>query len=308
MHTSIGKLLEIVSERTVREVVFGARPKSEKLVCDQAHAIITGAAHYVTDDKVIKLIGYDKVQDGFAAMIKAGIRQLPYDPILIEFRDPTRGIGGVVFVRLQSKPMAPIPDMKPEHVDFKYDIFGYPITLTPDPRVGKEEGYIVSTTAPDDPICIAFNTEPEAKTPYTVYAARSHDHSIEDITKRELALDIAEAMSIALLMLNTRGIEKVHVDTGRLNKARLKNHSPKPLISPYTVIRIGHIYDRAGNAHSVTGTGRHMPVHWRAGHVRNVRYGPRAGPELHRPVFVPACLVNFEGEDEIPMPKHEVKL
>ena len=306
MHTAIGRLFEALANQT-----YDSPNNTNEIELSQAIRLIltNDVPHYVTDEKVLKLIGSEKVQRGFAAMVRAGIRGLPFDPILIEFRDPAHIFGATSFVRLQSKPLRPLQLTMRESI--RGDIYGYPVALSDDPRFEKGVGYIISTLASDDPVIVDFDApEDRPDQPYVVYVGHGKT-DIDEKGKQQLGLDVAEAMSIAMLMLNTRGIEKVHVDTGRLNKARAKGSVKKPPIPSYTVIQIGHVYDRHGNAHSVSGTGRTMPVHWRAGHIRQQRVGPRVGRKEDRPVkpvFIHPILVNFEGEGPIPVPKHEVKL
>lgn len=308
MHTAIGKLHALV-ERESRNPEASVTNNADML--DMIRAVTNKVPHYVTDPKLIDLIAENKVQKGFVAMVRAGIHQLPFDPIMIEFEDPGRYGGGRCFVRMQSKPLWP-PSMKIDGVRVHGDLFCYPLSVV---RYGDQE--IVAMMDKTDPVIVDFTRpgDPRQDRPYGVFHGSAAEPAQEEV-KRQLALDVAEAVSIALLLLNTRGIEKLPVDTAKLNKARGKSGKGKLPIAPYTVIRIGHIYDRYGNAHAIAGSGRHMPVHWRAGHVREVRYGPmgpqgaRIEAELRptRPMFIPPCLVNYEGDGEAPQPKREVKL
>lgn len=97
------------------------------------------------------------------------------------------------------------------------------------------------------------------------------------------------AITMALLFLNTRGIEKQHVIPEALNKAREKRGLSK--VPPYTVLRIGTVFDRNGNAVKGGGTGHKMRVHLRAGYARRQHYGPNNS--LTKMVHIPSCLVNY---------------
>ncbi|CAM5576094.1 hypothetical protein MAUB1S_09685 [Mycolicibacterium aubagnense] len=111
------------------------------------------------------------------------------------------------------------------------------------------------------------------------------------------------AVTVALLMLNTAGIDKQVIDPAALNAQRVKRG--RAAIPSHTVIRIGTIFDRSGRA--VTGsTGRHMPVHLRAGHVRHQACGPdRADRKL---IYVPPVLVNYREGDQPRQVKRLVRL
>jgi hypothetical protein len=100
---------------------------------------------------------------------------------------------------------------------------------------------------------------------------------------------IGLAASIALLMLNIRGVDKQMIEPEALNRARQKRG--KTRIPSHTVLRIGTIFDRSGRG-SVPGVeGRHMPVHMRAGHVRMQACGE--GFADRKAVFIPPVLVNY---------------
>lgn len=290
MHTALAKVLGILAD---------SEPTEPKVSLAVSAVLSAPAAHFVADETITHLIGFDSIQKGFLAMAHAEVLALPFDPILIEFKDPTRP--GWNFVRLGSKPVCP-PDSS---FDIGYDIYAYPVSVVPDTRPSNLGGFIMATVAPDDPVVVDLG-KAGADIPYTVHVSRHKDPDTNK-AKEQLGIDVAEAMSIAFLMLNTKGIDKVHVDTGKFNKARLK-HGKVPL-RPYSVLRIGTIYDRQGNAHSVTGSGRHMPVHWRCGHVRQQRYGK--GLTESRQIFIPPCLVNYDpalSPDKVPLPHKEVTL
>lgn len=105
-------------------------------------------------------------------------------------------------------------------------------------------------------------------------------------------------VGIAMLMLNIQGVDRETIQTDRLNRQRAAKG--KPRIPTHSVMRIGHVYDSSGRAHSV-GAGRHMPVHFRAGHARRQHYGP--GNAEVKIVYIPPTLVNFRPGVEITQPK-----
>lgn len=108
---------------------------------------------------------------------------------------------------------------------------------------------------------------------------------------------VAFAVSAALLMLNIKGVEKQVVQVDKLNRAR--GRLGRTRVPSHTLVRIGTIFDRQGRGESA-GTGRKMPVHLRAGHVRNQACGPELSE--HRPVYILPVLVNYRDGEAEPRP------
>jgi hypothetical protein len=318
MHTSIAKLLAVVSDNSAYQMTnnIPGRPDDEaERGTRDVRRILSGVAHYVADPKIVKLAGSDAAMATFDAMTKAGIRNLPFDPILIEFAAQNSGTTKTVhsFVRLQTKPIVPGRFWDSAGVDHsdEVDIYAYVVQYQND-SVDRENIYVASLPC-EVPIAVTFAEDGRAfvvKIAADVMDAGESDTNPLMKMEYTMHLVVAEAMSIAMLMLNTKGIEHVPVSMAKLNKARAKNagrnHFP---ISDYTVLRVGHVYDANGEAHSLAGSGRHMPVHWRAGHVRNVPYGPHgAAVRPTRLRYIPPCLVNFDPllDPQAPTPKREV--
>ena len=104
---------------------------------------------------------------------------------------------------------------------------------------------------------------------------------------------VCYALQCMLLLMNTRGVEKIVVEPPeRLNKQRVRKH--RPSIPKYSLIRIGHVYQSNG---TTTKEHRHQRVHWRRGHTRNQRYGPKRTET--RLVYIAPILVNYVG-GEVP--------
>lgn len=325
MHTSIGRVLECLNPTThIVDDGYSAGFVSDKTATESIRWMLTDVPHYVADSKIIALAGTDPAIATLEAMAKAGIRALPFDPILIEFMSYSRSGARISnFVRLQTKPA--LPDSRARNRDdgtpIDVDVYAYLVQARP--REGNPDEMLMASLPLETPIQVVFGDvdENNQKRAFVVWVHSSILDDPDDPACRmeyDMHLIVAEAMGIAMLMLNTKGIEHARVDTSRLNKARARKGSRgnKTPIAPYTVLRIGHVYDAYGKAHSVTGSGRHMPVHWRAGHVRNPLYGPakdasgnRIAKEQRpsRPVFIPPCLVNFDPlVPVVPTPKREV--
>jgi len=299
VHTGIGKLYdhilqgEVTDEFTHDEWVAKS---AGKMIIE----LLSDVPHYVISDNLVELVASDykhaKLMKSVKAMVKAGIAHLPFDPILIEFQFEAKRC----YVRMQSKPFA----------NWDYDtsdFYAYPILTKNDPRPSNAGGLMMACVdAYKTAVPIDLVADDSDEQPFRVYSIGT-DKDPRGVDE-DIGVAAVIAMAIAMMMLNTRGVIAEHVDTGKLNKARTKGAKKRPPISAYHVVRVGHVYDAHGKAHDVKGSGRHMPVHWRAGHVRNVRYGPYSEEAKHRPTWIEPCLVNFTGEGPAPLPKKEVTL
>lgn len=128
--------------------------------------------------------------------------------------------------------------------------------------------------------------------------------------EREIVEHCLQGLVLALLINNMPQLERHHVDPVKLNKARVR--SGKSPISSHTVIRLGYVYDREGRKVPLTEANRTMPIHLRAGHMRNQPHGDAyraAHPEVQgdsHPVWIPPILVNYKDGDAVPVPKPRI--
>lgn len=217
------------------------------------------AAKYCIADDLMEILPRADVQTSIAAMIEAGVARLPFSPLLLEFR-------------LKPSPMWHFVLLE-EIGNVGTSIRARQIYMGPD----------YSVVSPSRVECSVH--------PGLI---------VVDKASGELeAASVGIAVSIALLMLNIRGVDKQVIETGTLNRARAKRN--RPPIPRHTLLRIGTIYDWKGGAHRHgDSTGRRMPVHLRAGHCRNQACGE--GFRDHKVVYIPPVLVNFRPGDAIPVP------
>lgn len=291
MHTQINRILEHLSKAELLDEIH-----DEKVVSKEEQDFVINSlrdvAHFVIDPRIVSLAAQEKVENSIKDMIAAGIRALPFDPILLEFNDlQIVGDEARTFVRMQTQPIVP--------TSIEADIYTYVYCM----MKREDGGYMVLSLRPGVPIPINYHDVMG----FTAGLYHGGDRS-EIKAYEHLGMSSVAAMLIAMLMLNTRGVITEHVSMHKLNKARAKLGKPK--LNDYSIVRIGHIYDQSGNMHSAEHSGRHMPVHWRSAHVRHVRYGPRNEPAKHRPVLIPAVLVNYDPatDDAKPIPHKEVTM
>lgn len=211
------------------------------------------APKYVMSAEVVQMLLRDDVQRAVMSVLEAGIGRLPYSPVTIEFETEA-----VRYFTLLSE-----TDVENE--------------------IAVEIAWL-KVTPEAERVCVVVHT--------TIVRLETNGFEVRVAGKDELVAYVAGgACCFAILMLNTRGIEKRVIETDKLNRARAKCGDGRPLVPRHTVVHIGTIYDKSGRAHSVTGTGRHMPVHLRSGFTRRQHYGK--GNEETKLVFIAPCLVNY---------------
>jgi hypothetical protein len=298
MHTILGKMLERIQHGMVLSD-RGDGKEDDKMRQQLGLLLADRAAHFVIDPKLVTLCNDKKVQASILTLVKHGVQSLPFNPMLVEWRDH-RDPEFVHFVRLQTGPI--VPPMFTGQLKESCDVYAYPMTTYPGPETGDRAILAMDIR---DPMPLSWDGGKHGKEdrPFVCWTGRAKNPEEEQL-RDSLAMVSVKALAIALLMLNNRSVAKEHVDTTPLNRARMKNN--KLPIPAYTVLKIGTIYDRHGRSVS-NPTGRHMPVHWRCAHIREQRYGP--GFTKVRPILIAATLVNFQSDtdiDKVPVPKHEV--
>jgi hypothetical protein len=235
---------------------------------------LTLQAHYVVQDDVINAVYENghRLARAAAEMQQAGRLTLPFDSVLVEAdlgwraptsRLPARTMRMLVWLRRAPPPAAAVAR-----------IYGFAHMNGQD---------------------VAFEHKHEVPTSGALEDLRGIEQD-DDAMPRSIA---ANAFLFAALMANTRGIEKVPVEHCGLNRKRAA--SGKPPVPAYTTVRIGTVYNKT-TGEAVTH-GRHMPVHWRAGHWRAQPCGTRRSQLKH--IYIEPVLVNGDdGTQPLVRPKH----
>lgn len=254
------------------------------------------AANYVIDYEVWELMRRHDVSKSVRALVEAGIARLPMSPMVIEYQPSETHH---VFVLLEDGHTVTTRDgQKCEgmilHVAFMPKSAEWiQVGDTPLPYAFMD-GRIVAPYVPPIPVGLTS----------TVYVEALEAQSF---TETALLCGLA-AIDLALLMLNTKGIEKEVIEVAPLNKHRVsKGRVPIPR---HSVVHIGSIYRRDETA-ITRGQGRgaggwKMPMHWRQGYTRRQRYGK--GREQEKIVFIQPCIVNYLPEGETPVIKKVIRL
>jgi len=275
---------------------------------------------YVIYDDVVDMVfeNNSPLQKSIRAMRKSGLAHLPFTELLVEF-DHIKGIsgdllGGVhVDTDLKVREFVWLVEAR-EHKFFANHtndpFIGVPFTLIEVPN-NKKPLIILNANcltgdfieAPDRAVIglsyRAFLTPFINEKAITV----EEKNALLRAGQGNAMHTTATALSAVVALLRTKGVKLEHIEApAKLNKSRVA--SGKAPISDHTVIRIGHLYDREGNQVKYAPTGRHMPVHWRAGHIRNQRFGPGLAKSYE--VFIEPMLINYEEGTDVPAPVKEV--
>lgn len=111
-----------------------------------------------------------------------------------------------------------------------------------------------------------------------------------------VAMGSAIGTRLAVLMIHVAGLDREIVEPPeKLNKQRLKSN--KPPVQRYSYVHVSKVYDSSGKAHAYTG--RHMPIHMRAGHVRRQHHGK--DNEEVKLIWIAPVLVNYKGDEIKPI-------
>lgn len=224
------------------------------------------AASYVVDNEVLDLLRREDASKSIKALVEANLVRLPYNPMLVEF-EVSPALHEFVLLR--------------EHD-------------------GKIKGKVVIMSNKNH-VAMVMDKEIEMEVKgdgflLTRYPPKDKKGATECIAS------FMTGVHIALLMLNTKGIEKevVHVAEG-LNRKRVAHG--KPRIQHHSIVHIGTIYRRDGTAIKRDSPGGwHMPMHWRCGHTRRQHFGKNR--EEEKIVYIPPCIVNFKPEEGTPEAPH----
>jgi hypothetical protein len=258
--------------------------------------LMEGVARYVIDPGLMEMLGGEDVTRSLRALHRSGVAKLPYPVVMVEYdrKADVRNYGESkeVMVRhvvcLTERP----PDSKHPEEEVFHPFRG---VLLRHMKVDDRELVLLSPTTS----LLAFDEEAGPERAFGVHWAlrpapwmKPHPR-VDDLIAGTSEQDVraaGDAMFAATLLLHTKGLDRVVVEPTRLNRARLK--AGKPTIPRHSILRIGHVYDRQGGSHAYSPTGRHMPVHWRAGHTRRQHHGPRNS--LEKLVYIEPCMVNYD--------------
>lgn len=224
------------------------------------------AASYVIDDDVLELLRRDDASKSIKALVQAGMVRLPYNPMVVEFEVAHTHHN---FCLLREKDGV---------------ISGRPIVMTNKTMLA---------------MVAKFEIRAEVIGEKLIIHEGIYKHGIAE--SEVFTRTFATALNLALLMLNTKGIDKQVITVSKsLNKKRAAHG--KPCIPHHSIVHVGTIYQRDGTAIKREGGGWHMPMHWRCGYTRLQHFGKDRAEE--KMVYIPPCIVNFKPEEAEPAAPH----
>lgn len=234
------------------------------------HPIIArmlAAPDYVVSDEVLELMKREDVHASLMALYEAELARLPFSSMVVEYR-PSPIFHEIILLEETADP----------HV---IDTTWSAIRLT------DGQGVVSDATIP-------FRIAKDG-----LFAQKWPDKKEHEA----LVVGGGLAISFALLLLNTKGIDKRVIEVPKLNKHRVQRG--KIAIPRHTVLHIGTIYRRDGTGESF-GSGRHVRMHLRAGHTRRQHFG-HENSEV-KIVYIPPVVVNFKPDEELVQPRKIIKV
>lgn len=258
------------------------------------------------------------MQKSLATMIESDIAHLPFPSVLVEFDQEADIEKGQEHWHTKARHFViltenknPLPDedrffaysftyVEKDHVLVVSPIVGGATMVTEAQAIRKAliSGFPVSGNGSG----VVFNAVLAPYINKQAFTVEQRNWIVETSIEHAM-LPVSKALCALTVLLGTKGIDREVIEVDRkLNNSREK--SGKQRISDHTVVRIGHVYSRSGEKvkyiHS-TGSGRSMPVHWRAGHVRRQRYG--TGLEKSYDLWIEPMLINYIEGEKKPQPK-----
>lgn len=280
---------------------------------------------YVLEPDIIDMMRNAKMQQSLATMIESNLARLPFPEVLVEYEEEseyTNNQGRLVvgkvrhFIYIAERTIKPFEATTdgyfmcacwklaefPGHVSF---IAMSPFSascdlMTPNKMGEMPPNTIIGKRVDTMRVGAAFRNVPALYLNRSRTPSKLIDQWLSNDAMVEHSLQpVVQAVCALIVVLRTKGVTQDRIEVPHvLNKTRLQ--SGKTIIQDHTVLRIGHVYDKSGNAHKYTG--RTMPVHWRAGHWRNQAFGP--GRTRHYDLFIEPMLINYvDGDKPVPRPK-----
>lgn len=284
--TKIHKLFEMIPAEN-----FGPMQKERM-------AKMKAAAHYVVTEGLSELMERTDVSKSIKAVHEAGIKQLPFPTMVVEFE------------HLNSFREFITLEQQGEKIRVEY-AFIMTSTDPNDPgysgevvrRYGVPAGTLFGVMLPEW-IEVEIHSEGYLHSLYSDEKVNLHDRSAVGPLFKALTAATTFAMNVAFLCLNMQEVDKEVIQCEKLNKQRRK--LGKPEIPGHTSLYIGKVWRRDGTSFTVApGERKPVRVHMRSAHTRTQRVGK--GRTETKLVFIPAVLVNYKEGDELPvLPKRIV--
>jgi hypothetical protein len=260
----------------------------------EALLAVNDVPKFVVDPALLDLSRKDEFHRSLLDMKRAGVLHLPFPLALIEI--PSRSglitSGHTIVILEDGSRYQALPDGAPGKPAEDTDVGGWSMTVQSD-----SGGDYVAIAQTWTWVAIEErNGQPEIKFSsqegdWSDAEKAGHPELIES-THLKNSMSVASAWFVAMLLMSTKGVVQDRIDVPKLNKQRAQQG--KHAIPMHTYIRIGHVYQKDGTTREYDERKSPRP-HWRRGHIRNVRVGPRSEGKTH-PVYVQPMLVAYHPE------------
>ena len=282
----------------------GSAPYHDEIPCNiqrLAHLITLcdKLPKFVVDPELVQLAQQDVYLESMVDMKRAGVLRLPYPTMVIEVPHPTNPGKHVIVILRDRQATEPSPwneqGAPEENTEIeKMPFYGMAFSIERDQEsdylvvpysvsyvgLSKTDKLMVGMSATGGSWMGTSRRTPAQKMEQEVII----NSRVRQLMRKECGV-VARAMFAAVLLMMTEGVKKEVIETERLNKARTA--SGKPAIPRHTYIRIGHVYRSAkGDETEVYVPGKSPRPHWRRGHNRRVRHGPKKA-EFYWKYFYP---------------------
>lgn len=259
IHCKLHKLLE--SARKATPTIRPGREHGGQQMLDKIALLLRDLRAdpmYIIAPEILRLLmNSESSIKSLIALAEAGLVHLPYPAMTVQFTrqaDDGASLPGTWFASLR------------ERDD------GVFIVRTAFLKQTSQLDYVMTCEEPTEVRCT-----PEA------FGIETHGTQAEGYAA-------AIAVRVACLMTHIGGLDREHVPAPeRLNKQR--EQVGRVPVRAYHYVHVGRVYDRAGKAHDYNKSGRHMPIHMRAGHTRNQPFGPERSER--KLIWIPPVLVNY---------------
>lgn len=306
IRTKVHKLTELIKARRAYVMTDKNNPaKSFEVMGGNIETlqsfvdIVSAQPIFAIDDELMTIAASDEFHLSIQDMKKAGVMRLPFPCMTMEFKLGCCHM--ICMIRdLQHKEILNFEDQTILNSADEFDFYGACLVISPHTDRTKDDYLVVGATN----FYVKIESDESSRKTLYITTASNSTTLLPDTPEVRNAIEKSEdtavmivsyALSAALLLMATEGVEKEVIETERLNKKR--TDSGKTPVPRHTYIRIGRVYRSAhGNASDIYIERKSPRPHWRRGHNRRVHFGK--GREQVRWHNFPGRLIAFAGDKE----------
>jgi hypothetical protein len=259
-------MVQAMSIATKLHIVAGSKSNIDGKTLGSSRPLVQEmlkAPCFVLDRDTIPILQSDACEQSLKALILAELARLPYPKIVVEFEASANFRDFVLLEEHDGKLRASVVFLDKE---------------------------TMRSIVINQPVTVEFFKDKDDIGPGILIHTKI-DHA--DLRQTAITATLI-ATCAAMVLLNTRGIVKEVIETTRLNKARAKHG--KVAIPSHSIIHVLTVYRKDGTKIKRVA-GQKMPMHMRAGHVRNQRHGE--GYAETKLIYIEPTIVNYDPSGEL---------